>query len=82
MVKLTIKVIIAVFKNYAMPNFLATLILNSVYVECFSICANFRITKPNTMLIVDISNEATNPNIVIATAVVYEVVVPVFDKFM
>lgn len=81
MVKLTIRVIIAVLRNYAIPSFLATLISNSVWVLCLSIWANLRITKPRTMLIMEIRTEATKPKIVMAMAVALEVLRPEFCWF-
>ena len=60
--KFTIKVRIAVFRNYAIPIFLATLMSYSVLVACYSNSANLIIILANTKLITDIRREATSPN--------------------
>jgi len=61
--KLTIKVKMAVFRNYAIPIFLATLISYSVLVECYSNSANLIIIFAKTKFTTDIRSEAANPNI-------------------
>lgn len=72
--RLTIRVIMAVFKNYAVPNFLATLISYSVLVECYSNSANFLIIRANALFMIDIKTEATTPKIVMISASVLVVV--------
>lgn len=58
----------AVFKNYANPNFLAALISNSVFVASASNSANFLIIIANALLMMEIKTDAITPNTVIATS--------------
>lgn len=69
---------IAVFTNYAKPNFLAALISNSVLVAGASNSANFLITIAKALFIIEIKTEAITPNTVIATSAADEIS-PLFD---
>lgn len=76
MVRLTINVMMAVFRNYALiksiinrytiPNFYAILIVDSVFVEFNSISVKILMTTPSTKLINEIITEAMTPSKVIA----------------